>query len=58
MGSISDRARFLHDVVLRPTPLEWKAVPLSVAAAPLHYLVRPARLLVKHGARLLSRFAD
>jgi hypothetical protein len=43
-----DRVRFIHDVFLRPTPLEWQAVPLPIALAPLHYLVRPARLLWKH----------
>jgi len=43
-----DRLRLIHDVFLRPTPLEWQAVPLPVELAPLHYLVRPARLLWKH----------
>jgi hypothetical protein len=43
-----DRLRFIHDVFLRPTPLEWQAVPLPVELAPLHYLVRPVRLLWKH----------
>jgi hypothetical protein len=43
-----DQLRFLHDVVLRPTPLEWQAVPLPPVLAPLHYLVRPVRLLWKH----------
>jgi hypothetical protein len=44
-----DRVRFLHDVVLRPTPLEWRTLALPVTLAPLHYLVRPLRLLWKHG---------
>lgn len=44
-----DQLRFLHDVLLRPTTLEWNAVPLPPALAPLHYLVRPVRLLWKHG---------
>jgi Uncharacterised nucleotidyltransferase len=43
-----DRLRFLHDVALRPTPLEWRALPLPPALAPLHYLTRPVRLLWKH----------
>jgi hypothetical protein len=46
-----DQLRFLHDVVLRPTPLEWRALPLPPRLAPLHYFVRPVRLLWKH-ARL------
>jgi hypothetical protein len=44
----SDRLRFLHDVVFRPTPLEWRAVPLPSRLAALHYLVRPVRLIWKH----------
>ncbi len=44
----SDRLRFVHDVVFRPTPLEWRAVPLPPALAPVFYLVRPARLFWKH----------
>jgi hypothetical protein len=54
MASTADRLRFLHDVALRPTPLEWKAVPLPAAVAPLHYLVRPARLLWKNGPAKIS----
>jgi len=48
METPGDRLRFLYDVVLRPTPLEWRAVPLPAVLAPLYYLVRPARLLWKH----------
>ncbi len=43
-----DRLRFLHDVLLRPTPLEWEALPLPPALAPLYYLVRPMRLFWKY----------
>jgi hypothetical protein len=43
-----DQLRFLHDVVLRPTSLEWNAAPLPPALDPLHYFVRPVRLLWKH----------
>ena len=49
MQRTSDRLRFLHDVVLRPTPLEWQALPLPVPLAPIHYVFRPLRLLWKHG---------
>ena len=48
MERASDRLRFLHDVLLRPTPLEWEAVPLPPSLAPLYYLVRPMRLLWKY----------
>jgi hypothetical protein len=47
MQSSADRLRFLHDVALRPTPLEWRAFPVPVELAPLHYFVRPLRLLWK-----------
>ena len=48
-----DRLRFLHDVALRPTLHEWRAVPLPPALVPLHYIVRPLRLALKHAPRLL-----
>jgi hypothetical protein len=43
-----DRLRFIHDVVFRPTPLEWCVLTLPASFAPLFYLVRPARLFWKH----------
>jgi hypothetical protein len=49
MSRPADRLRFLHDVALRPTPHEWRAFPVPIALAPVHYLVRPLRLLWKHG---------
>jgi hypothetical protein len=55
MQRTSDRLHFLHDVVWRPTPLEWRAFPLPAALAPLHYFVRPVRLLWKHAGP--GRFA-
>ena len=48
MERASHRLRFLHDVLLRPTPLEWEAVTLPASLAPLYYLVRPIRLLRKY----------
>ena len=51
MQRSGDRARFLHDVVFRPTPLEWRAVSLPPRLAALHYLVRPVRLIWKHTRR-------
>jgi hypothetical protein len=57
MQRTRDRLHFLHQVVFRPTPLEWRALPLPVALAPLHYLVRPVRLLWRHAGpmRLVRR---
>jgi hypothetical protein len=51
MERVGDRLRYLHDVVLRPTSFEWRAVPLPHSLSRLYYLVRPARLLWKYGAR-------
>jgi hypothetical protein len=48
MQRTRDRLHFVHDVVFRPTPLEWRAVPLPPQLALLHYLVRPVRLIWKH----------
>lgn len=43
-----DRARYLHDMVLRPTTHEWQAVALPEPLRPLYYALRPARLLGKY----------
>ena len=43
-----DRRRYWHDVLLRPTPLEWKAVPLPFACRGAYYAFRPLRLIWKH----------
>lgn len=48
MARSSDRLRFMHDVVLKPTQHEWRALPLPTHLAPLYYLVRPLRLFWKH----------
>jgi hypothetical protein len=48
MALRSDRLRYVHDTLLRPTSHEWQAVPLPEALRPLYYLIRPARLLVKY----------
>ena len=56
MERATDRARFLHDVILRPTAHEWRAVPLPPALDPLYYALRPLRLGWKHlGAALRGR---
>ena len=48
MGTVRDRARLVHNVVLRPTPVEWLQVPLPAALSPAYYFIRPIRLLMKY----------
>jgi hypothetical protein len=47
----ADRRRYWHDVLLRPTPLEWKTMPLPFLCRGAYYAVRPIRLIWKHCAR-------
>ena len=54
MERARNRLRFLHNVLLRPTPLEWEAVPLPPALAPLYYLIRPMRLFWKYARGTVS----
>jgi hypothetical protein len=51
MSQRADRRRWLHDVLLRPTPLEWKAVPLPFACRGAYYAIRPFRLMWKRWVR-------
>jgi hypothetical protein len=44
-----DRWQLIYDTFFRPSALEIQMLPLPVWAAPLYALVRPLRLLVKHG---------
>ena len=48
MESNSDRAKFFHDTVLKPTLLEWESVKLPPALYFLYYVVRPLRLGMKY----------
>jgi hypothetical protein len=50
-----DKAKFLHDVILRPTPLEWRLLKLPLALSPLYYAVRPLRLIWRQLGRLARR---
>jgi hypothetical protein len=52
MGRTRDRAQYLFDMLLRPTPLEWRLLKLPVALAPLYYPLRPLRLLARQLVRL------
>jgi hypothetical protein len=51
--SWSDRARHVHEWLLMPRPPDWDWVPLPAWASTGYYLVRPLRLLLKHGRTLL-----
>jgi hypothetical protein len=44
-----DRWRLFYDTLLRPSALELRLLPLPLWAAPLYAIVRPLRLLAKHG---------
>ena len=48
MESNSDRVKFFHDTVLKPTMLEWESVKLPPLLYFLYYLVRPLRLGMKY----------
>ncbi len=48
-----DRLRYCAQVALTPTPGDWAWLRLPDALYPLYYLVRPIRLAVKYGARLI-----
>jgi Uncharacterised nucleotidyltransferase len=51
----ADRRRYWHDVLLRPTPLEWKALPLPFSCRGAYYAIRPFRLMWKHWVRRSAR---
>src|SRR5262249_36872102 len=48
MSLPADRRHQWHDILLRPTPLEWKAVPLPFACRGAYYAIRPLRLIWKY----------
>jgi Uncharacterised nucleotidyltransferase len=55
MSVAADRAQWWHDVLLRPTPLEWKAVRLPFSCRGAYYAIRPFRLMWKHSCRQFRR---
>jgi len=48
MTSYRDKIMFFHNVVLKPTSLEWAIVSLPSSLYFLYYLIRPTRLGVKY----------
>jgi hypothetical protein len=53
-ASWPDRVRHVHEWLLMPRPPDYEWVSLPTWARPAYYLVRPARLLLKHRASLLG----
>ncbi len=51
----TDRLRYGYDLLLAPTPLEWKTMPLPVGLTWLYPFVRVARLLAKYIGRRKPR---
>lgn len=48
-----DRLRFLYEVLLQPTPIEWALLPLPRWLTPVYHVIRPIRLLYRHLLRKL-----
>lgn len=51
MASRCDKLRYVHDVLLQPTPIEWQLCPLPAWLAPACYVIRPIRLLWRQAMR-------
>ena len=49
-----DGCRYCFGLVMTPTGLEMTLMPLPAFLFPLYYVLRPMRLLVKHGGRMLG----
>jgi Uncharacterised nucleotidyltransferase len=43
----TDRLRYWREAILRPTPLEWMAIPLPFSCRAVYYAFRPIRLVWK-----------
>lgn len=48
-----DRVRYVLRVAVTPAATDWTSLPLPRALHPLYYVVRPIRVAVKYGARLI-----
>lgn len=51
---LRDGCRYCFGLVMTPTGLELTFMPLPALLFPLYYVLRPMRLLVKHGARIIK----
>jgi hypothetical protein len=52
---LRDKTWYLADAAMTPTVRDWTFLPLPSYLFPLYYAVRPVRLAVKYGRRLLGR---
>jgi hypothetical protein len=48
-----DGCRYCFGLVMTPTGLELTLIPLPAVLFPLYYVIRPMRLVLKHGGRML-----
>ena len=48
LDRVRDKLRYVYDILLAPTPLEWQTIPLPVGTTWLYPLIRIWRLLVKY----------
>ncbi len=53
MRSRRDRFRYVYEVLLQPTPVEWQLWPLPSWLAPAYHVLRPIRLLWRQLLRWL-----
>lgn len=53
--TLVDKAALLGRALFRPAPEDWTALSVPDAFYPFYYLVRPMRLLAKHGASFFAR---
>lgn len=54
LRGFSERAKYLLDRSLHPTVHDWNLIPLPSVLYPLYFLVRPIRLCLEQGGRLLG----
>ena len=51
---LRDGCRYCFGLVMTPTGLELTLMPLPAFLFPLYYVLRPMRLLLKHGGRIIK----
>jgi hypothetical protein len=52
---LRDKIWYLVDAAMTPTVRDWTLLPLPGYLFPLYYVVRPVRLAVTYGRRILGR---
>jgi len=56
MERLRDKAWYCVSMVIIPGMGEWRLLPLPYLLSPLYYVLRPIRLAVKYGRRMIERF--